>query len=247
MDEGHKAQRQKGAYLLRTHGAVTAPAQLWRWCIQLRQAEAAFRTAKSDLGLRPVYHHKQDRVQARLLGCSLALAMWRSLEQWMRATDLGTCARQLRKQLAGSKRVDVMLPVLRSGARTELRLSVGATPATAKLLAHRGLRLPKGPRLIANVVPRIPAESTQTLPRNTCVPRTDELGLRATALFRWGVNEGKEKGRSRDRPLLRSGCERAPYFSAATSAATSSRVRAFASAREISPLSSFARKAFCAR
>ena len=96
--------------------------------------------------------------------CFLALAMWRSLEQWMRATDLGTCARQLRKQLAGSKRVDVMLPVLRSGARTELRLRVVATPApaTAQLLAYLGLRLPKDPRLIAIVVPKIPAESPHT-------------------------------------------------------------------------------------
>jgi len=40
------------------------------------QAEAAFRTVKSDLGLRPVYHQKQDRVQAHILVCFLALALW---------------------------------------------------------------------------------------------------------------------------------------------------------------------------
>jgi hypothetical protein len=64
------------------------------------------------------------------------------------AKGLGTCARQLVKQLAGVKSVDVLLPVLRGGVRTELRLRVVATPepATAQLLAHLGLRLPKGPR-----------------------------------------------------------------------------------------------------
>ena len=100
-------------------------------------------------------------MQAHLLVCFLALALWRTLEQWMRAKGLGTCARQLVRQLSGVKSVDVLLPVLRGTVRTELRLRVVATPepATAQLLAHLGLRLPKGPRLIANVVPKIGPES----------------------------------------------------------------------------------------
>ena len=61
--------------------------------------------------------------------------------------------------MAGIKSVDLLLPVLRGSVRTELRLRVVATPepAMAQLLAHLGLRLPKGPRLIANVVPKITA------------------------------------------------------------------------------------------
>jgi hypothetical protein len=47
VEAGQKAHRQKGAYLLRTNCAETDPALLWRWYIQLTQAEAAFRTAKS--------------------------------------------------------------------------------------------------------------------------------------------------------------------------------------------------------
>jgi hypothetical protein len=67
LEAGQTAYRQKGAYLLRTNCEETDPALLWRWYIQLTQAEAAFRTAKSDLGLRPVFHQKEDRVQAHLL------------------------------------------------------------------------------------------------------------------------------------------------------------------------------------
>jgi hypothetical protein len=153
---GQRAHRQKGAYLLRTNCEETDPVQLWRWYIQLVQAEAAFRTAKSDLGLRPVYHQKQDRVQAHILVCFLALALWRTLEQWMHAKGLGTCARQLLKNVAGIKSMDVLLPVKRGEVTSELRLRIVATPeaATAQLLAHLGLRLPKGPREIANVVPK---------------------------------------------------------------------------------------------
>jgi hypothetical protein len=156
---GRRAHRQKGAYLLRTNCEETDPALLWRWYMQLTQAEAAFRTAKSDLGLRPIYHRKQDRVEAHLLVCFLALALWRTLEQWMQSKGLGTCARQLIKQVATIKSVDVVLPVKRGAVQTELRLRVISTPepATAQLLAHLGLRLPKGSRVITNVVPKTSA------------------------------------------------------------------------------------------
>lgn len=156
LDAGQTTYRQKGAYLLRTNCEETDPVLLWRWYIQLTQAEAAFRTAKSDLGLRPVFHQKEDRVQAHILVCFLALALWRTLEQWMQTKGLGTCARQLVKQLAGIKSADVVVPIKRAGVVTELRLRVVTTPepATAQLLAHLGLRLPKGTRLISNVVPK---------------------------------------------------------------------------------------------
>lgn len=62
-----------GAYLLRTNCTERDPAQLWKWYVQLTQAEAAFRTAKSDLGLRPVYHQLACRVEAHILVCFLAL------------------------------------------------------------------------------------------------------------------------------------------------------------------------------
>lgn len=58
--------------------------------IQLTHAEAAFRSAKSDIGLRPIYHQKTDRVEAHLLICFLSLALWRSLESWMSAKGLGS-------------------------------------------------------------------------------------------------------------------------------------------------------------
>lgn len=59
--------KHHGAYLLRTNCTETDPAKLWRWYIQLTQAEAAFRTAKSDLKLRPIYHQKTERVEAHIL------------------------------------------------------------------------------------------------------------------------------------------------------------------------------------
>ena len=52
------AQLSHGAYLLRTNYTEADPVRLWRWYMQLTQAEAAFRSAKSDLHLHPVFHQK---------------------------------------------------------------------------------------------------------------------------------------------------------------------------------------------
>jgi hypothetical protein len=158
LETGQMAHRRRGAYLLRTNCEETDPATIWRWYIQLIAAEAAFRTAKSDLGLRPIYHHTESRVEAHILVCFLALALWRTLEQWMAAKGLGTCARKLIDSVATIKSMDVVLPVKRAGQRAELRLRVVAKPEkqTAQLLAHLGLPIPQRSKIIENVVPKIP-------------------------------------------------------------------------------------------
>ena len=48
--------------------------------MQLNDAEAAFRTLKQDLSIRPIYHQLEDRVKAHVLVCFLAYAMYRTLD-----------------------------------------------------------------------------------------------------------------------------------------------------------------------
>lgn len=150
------AANAHGAYLLRTNCVDKNPAQLWRWYMQLTQAEDAFRISKSDLNLRPVFHQKTERVEAHILVCFLSLALWRTLEQWMRGKHLGNCARQLVKEVATVRSMDVVLPI-RDGSNTETRpvcLRVVARPdrPVAELLVRLGLDLPSAPKLVQNVV-----------------------------------------------------------------------------------------------
>jgi len=111
--------------LLRTNCQEKDPAKIWKWYIQLTKAEEAFRISKSDLHLRPVYHQKTDRVEAHILVCFLTLAMWRSLEMWMKSKGLGDCCRQLIKEVSTIRSLDVVLPV-KDG--TQLRLRTVAKP-----------------------------------------------------------------------------------------------------------------------
>jgi transposase len=114
--------------LLRTNCTEKDPSELWNWYGQLQQAEAAFRIGKSDLKLRPIFHHKTERVDAHILICFLALAMWRVLEMWMQGKGLGTCARQLVQEVATIKSMDVVLPVRTQQGTTDLRLRVVSKP-----------------------------------------------------------------------------------------------------------------------
>ncbi len=158
VESGTHADLARGAYLLRTNCTETDPAKLWRWYIQLTQAEAAFRTVKSDIGLRPIYHHKTERVQAHLLVCFLSLALWRSLEMWMLGKGLGSSARVLINAVATIRSMDVIVPVRRGDQTLPLRVRTVSKPDpdVAMLLAHLGLQLPKRSKIIENVVEKIP-------------------------------------------------------------------------------------------
>jgi len=145
------AEAAQGAYLLRTNCHEQDPSKLWHWYIHLTEVEDAFRTGKSDLGLRPVFHQREDRVQAHILVCFLALVMWRSLEMWLKGKGLGDCARQVLKELESIHSMDVVLQV-KDKAEVRLRLVSKPDKLATDLLAHMQLRLPSRPKRVQNVV-----------------------------------------------------------------------------------------------
>jgi transposase len=78
------SQLADGCYLLRSNLTGVDAATLWKRYIQLTEAEWAFRITKDELAIRPIWHHKDDRVRAHLLVCFLAYVLWKSLGGWMR-------------------------------------------------------------------------------------------------------------------------------------------------------------------
>ncbi len=142
-----------GYYLLRTNWKEADPKTLWSTYIQLTEVEDAFRTTKHDLGMRPVYHQKNDRVQAHILVCFLSLAMWRTLQQWMKASGLGTAPRKLLEEMKEIKSLDVLLPTRDKQVRLRV---VSTAPKELKVLLQRmKVLLPSRPKIIENVVQKI--------------------------------------------------------------------------------------------
>ena len=53
---------REGAYMLRTNLQAGTVEELWSEYLQLTEAEAAFRTLKSELYIRPLFHQLEPRV-----------------------------------------------------------------------------------------------------------------------------------------------------------------------------------------
>lgn len=152
-DRYHWALQSGGNYILRTNWKEADPKTIWKRYIQLTEVEDAFRTEKHDLGMRPIYHRKQDRAQAHILVCFLALAMWRTLQQWMKASGLGTAPRKFIEEMREVKSLDVLLPA----KDKTIRLRVVSTPSKELkvLLQRMKILMPNRAKIIENVVKKI--------------------------------------------------------------------------------------------
>lgn len=135
------AQRSEGCYMLRSNVADWSPEELWRAYIQLTEAEEAFRIQKSDLRIRPVWHQKQERVEAHILVCFLTYVLWRTLGQMCRAAGLGDEPRKVFAELSELAVVDVVLPA-RNGVTIRKRCVARPDEHQAILLQRLGLALP---------------------------------------------------------------------------------------------------------
>jgi transposase len=148
------AALSEGAYLLRSNISDWSDQQLWKAYIQLTQAEAAFRIQKDQLNVRPIWHQREDRVQAHILVCFLAFVLWKSLEMWQQRAGLGNSPRTILEELARIQSNDVVLPTTTHG-QIRLRCVSQPDPAQAALLDRLGIVLPKRMRLAEHELPSL--------------------------------------------------------------------------------------------
>jgi transposase len=151
------ARLTEGTYILRSNIHDWTDEQLWKTYIQLSEAEAAFRIQKSDLCVRPIWHHKQDRIKAHILICFLAYVLWKTLQQWQSRAGLGHSPRTILTEFSRIHSADIVLP-LADGSQRELRLRCVVRPDHEQelLLQRLGLNLPerlRPPLGTPNVVP----------------------------------------------------------------------------------------------
>jgi transposase len=84
------ALRRDGAYLLRSNQAGWSAQEFWETYIQLTVVERAFRVLKTNLLLRPIWHHYSGRTQAHVFICVLAYALWKTLDHLAKRAGLRT-------------------------------------------------------------------------------------------------------------------------------------------------------------
>ena len=103
-------RRREGRYLLRSNLCEEDPAKLWEFYIQLTQIEEAFKTIKGDLSLRPIYHQKEERIEAHIFISFLAYCVQVTLSRRLRDLAPGLTARSVLEKFASVMMLDVHVP-----------------------------------------------------------------------------------------------------------------------------------------
>ena len=139
-----QAEDRDGHYLLRSNLTAEDPAVLWTRYIQLTQIEAAFRTLKSDLGLRPIFHQIDRRLEAHILVAFLAYCLHVTLKNRLQIHAPGLSPTAVMEKLATVQMIDVHIPT-RDGRWLILPRHTHPSTEVQILLEKLKLALPSQP------------------------------------------------------------------------------------------------------
>jgi transposase len=139
-----EAELRDGHYLLRTNLVAEDPAVLWDRYMQLTQIEAAFKSLKSDLGIRPIHHQLEHRVEAHIMVAFLAYCLTVTLRHRLQRHARGLTPRAVLEKLATIQMLDVSFPT--TDGRTLVMPRYTEPDADQALLLHQlNLTVPKQP------------------------------------------------------------------------------------------------------
>lgn len=135
-----------GVYCLRSNELGWDEAKLWGTYMMLTDLESVFRSLKSELGLRPVFHSKEDRSDGHLFITVLAYQCVQLLRTKLRAAGIHESWTSLRQTLCVQRRVTASMR-RSDGGMIHLRKSTVAEPALKAIYDALGVNaLPGGTR-----------------------------------------------------------------------------------------------------
>ena len=106
------AEWRDGHYLLRSNLTAGDPSVLWARYVQLTQIESVFRSLKSELGIRPIYHQLEHRADAHILIAFLAYCLQITLKQRLLLHAPGLTPSAVLEKLAEIQMIDVWIPTV---------------------------------------------------------------------------------------------------------------------------------------
>jgi transposase len=156
-DKLRLARRREGRYLLRTNLTETDPAKLWQLYLQLVEVEAAFKTLKADLAIRPIFHQSEKRIEAHIFIAFLAYCLHVTLGQNLKAHAPGLTTRSVLEKFSAMQMIDVYVPTT-DGRELCMSRYTQPEPELKLLLAKLKLTLP------AQSPPKITSDQLQPAP-----------------------------------------------------------------------------------
>ena len=146
-----QAMERDGHYILRAYipwedfppGMQKTAESLWGWYMQLVHVEEAFKSLKSDLGLRPVHHQIEKRVEAHILVAFLGYCLTVTLRMKLASAAPGLTPREVLKSLGAIQMLDVAIPTTDG---RELVLPRHTEPEAEQMMILQKLKLELPPQ-----------------------------------------------------------------------------------------------------
>jgi transposase len=139
-----EVRRREGRYLLRTNLTESDPAKLWEQYLQLVAVEEAFKTLKGDLSVRPIFHQKEQRIEAHIFIAFLAYCLHVTLGHRLKMLAPGLTARSVLEKFSALQMIDVFVPTT-DGRELNLTRYTQPEPEVKLLLEKLKLTLPAQP------------------------------------------------------------------------------------------------------
>jgi transposase len=138
-----------GVYCLRSNETDWDAEKLWFTYIMLTDLEAVFRSLKSELGFRPVYHHKEDRVDGHLFITVLAYQWVQVIRRHLGNCQINASWNAIRQTLSGQCRVTASFRRADGGA-IHIRKATRAEPE--QVVIYQALKINPAPGGISKVM-----------------------------------------------------------------------------------------------
>src|SRR4029077_11751126 len=107
-----EAEWRDGHYLLRSNRTAGDPSGLGTRFVELTQIESVFRSLKSELGIRPLYHQLEHRADAHVLIAFLAYCLQVTLKNRLMIHAPGLTPLSVFEKLSTIQMVEVWIPML---------------------------------------------------------------------------------------------------------------------------------------
>jgi hypothetical protein len=143
-DTYRKMLFRDGMYLLRTNLTEADPNVIWQRYILLTQVEAAFKSLKSDLAVRPMRHQLEHRVEAHIFVAVMGYCLMVTLRHKLRGCADGLTAQDVLDKLGSIMMIDVRIPTA-DGRMLEMRRYSQPELEHQIILDKLKMNLPKQP------------------------------------------------------------------------------------------------------
>jgi transposase len=138
VEKSNSQATHPGVYCLRSNLTDWDEEALWRTYTMLTDLEGVFRSLKSELGLRPIYHHKEERVNGHIFITLIAYHLVQTLRVQLKTEDCHDSWQTIRQKVENQQRITVTLQ-REDGKTIHLRKATKAEPQQSDLYKMLGI------------------------------------------------------------------------------------------------------------